>query len=167
MSTPPSTPMQTQPSITLILPDGWFFKESLTLLAPDGQANVIASSEPLDRSITAREYAEVQGDLLESEFPGYRQFSTLEPLNLKGLSDKAFLREFSWNPRDGDTDTVRQLQIYAVRSGRGFTATATTPESRYDDFRIELMEILVSLCINEQAADAMAAVQPEAESQSQ
>ena len=32
-------------------PADWFFKEQITFLAPDGQANVIASTEPLDPSI--------------------------------------------------------------------------------------------------------------------
>lgn len=42
-----------KPQLTAPLPEGWFAKESITLLAPDGQANVIASSEPLDRTISA------------------------------------------------------------------------------------------------------------------
>lgn len=111
----------------------------------EGEANVIASTEPLDGSITGEVYAEVQGDLLESEFPGYRQYGGLEQLQLEGLSDRGFLREFSWTPPDGVP--VRQVQVYAVRRGRGFTATATTPESMYDKGRFRCYWDLIQTAI--------------------
>ena len=72
----PSTggPMQTfRPRLRAEVPETWFAKESVTFLAPDGQANVIASSEPLDPSIDTERYASTQGDLLAKEFPGYEQ----------------------------------------------------------------------------------------------
>ncbi len=64
-----------QPRITAQVPESWFVKESITLLAPDGQANIIASSEPLDTSVNAAHYAEVQDEALRFEFPYYRELS--------------------------------------------------------------------------------------------
>ena len=40
------------------MPGDWFAKESLTFLAPDGQANVIVSNEALDASIDTAQYAD-------------------------------------------------------------------------------------------------------------
>lgn len=80
-------------------PPGWFVKESLTLLAPDGQANVIISSEPLDRSLTTTEYADIQGGLLVREFPGFREHS-YDLAVVFGVFP-GYLREFSWLPPDG------------------------------------------------------------------
>ena len=64
-----------QPQISARMPEAWLGKESITLIAPDGQANVIASTEPLDASVDATRYAEIQGELLRFEFPYYRGLS--------------------------------------------------------------------------------------------
>ena len=46
-----------RPTISALKPPEWFGKESITLLAPDGRANVIASSEPLAEEIDIDRYA--------------------------------------------------------------------------------------------------------------
>jgi hypothetical protein len=135
--------MKVSPTITATRPDGWFHKETITLLAPDGQANVIASGEPLDPTITATQYALIQGDLLRNDFPGYLEH-TFEALTVFGGLD-GYLRDFSWAPPDGVP--VRQLQQYAVQDGRGFTATATVPATQYDRFRGQLRAVLASLTL--------------------
>jgi hypothetical protein len=132
-----------RPIISADLPDGWFAKESITLLAPDGQANVIASSEPLDESIDTDAYAAVQGDLLEKEFPGFDEY-TIEDSEVFGRGT-GLLRRFEWVPPDGVP--VMQIQLYYAESGRGYTATATTPSSQFSRYELELTRILESLLI--------------------
>lgn len=70
-------------------------------------------------------YAGVQGELLRQEFPHYVEHE-LAPVVL--TSGPAWHRTFAWTPPDGVR--VRQQQLYFVTPGTGFTATATTPESR-------------------------------------
>lgn len=122
-------------------PEDWFAKESLTLLAPDGRANVIASSEPLDETISTEAYAEVQGDVLRLEFPGYRELA-YESMQVFG-GRRGLLRRFEWSPPDGEA--ITQLQIYCAEGGRGYTATATTPTADYLRFEQQLVEVLESL----------------------
>ena len=86
------TPVQ----VSIAVPVGWFYKENFTLLAPDGEFNVILSSEPLDESITGEEYAHIQGELPEREFPGCSEFS-YEDFAL-GDEGVAKLRVFEWMP---------------------------------------------------------------------
>jgi hypothetical protein len=135
--------MQVSPTIAATRPPDWFHKESITLLAPDGQANVIASSEPLDPAVTATAYAMIQGDLLRNEFPGYVEH-TFEAATVFGHL-QGYLRDFGWTPPDGAP--VRQLQQYAVRDGRGYTATATVPATQYERFRAQLRSVLASLTV--------------------
>lgn len=132
-----------RPQLTVLLPEGWFAKESITLLAPDGQANLIASSEPLDPSISAQRYAEVQGELLRKEFPGYREFTFEQAQILSGR--RGYIRLFEWTPPDGVP--VTQVQLYYAENSRGYTATATTPTSEYDRFKSQLHQLLNALMI--------------------
>ena len=129
-------------SLTTVVPEGWFVKESITLLAPDGQANVIASSEPLDPTLDSFRYAQIQGDLLRKEFPGYQEFS-FDAHVVFGLP--GFKRHFAWVPPDGLP--VTQVQVYATNEGRGYTVTATTPSTNqerfWDTFMAALDEISV------------------------
>ena len=128
-------------SLSAGLPEGWFAKESITLLAPDGNANVIASSEPLDPSISTEHYTTVQGDLLAKEFPGYQQH-TLEQMTI--FEDRtAFRRDFEWTPPD--SVPIRQIQLYYAESGRGYTATATTPTEYFAEYEMVLAAALRSL----------------------
>jgi len=129
------------PSIRVTPPNEWFVKESVTVLAPTGQANVIASSEPLDPQITTEQYAGIQGQLLDEEFPDYLELS-YGPAKVFGGLD-GYVRRFEWTPPDGVP--VVQIQLYAVRDERGLTATATTPRSVYQDYEAELLAILTSL----------------------
>ncbi len=136
-------PQRFVPRLRATLPDGWFAKESMTLLAPDGQANLIASSEPLDPSITAEQYAQVQGDLLAKEFPGYRQLRYQRALVFGGRP--GYERAFQWTPPDGAP--VIQVQLYFAASGRGYTATATTPAAQYPRFEGAFRKALDELSI--------------------
>jgi hypothetical protein len=47
-----------------------------------------------------------------------------------------------------------QMQVYAVQSGRGYMATATASVARFEDVRIALGNILHTLVIDQEAADA-------------
>jgi hypothetical protein len=140
-----------RPSLTAPLPEGWFAKESITLLAPDGQANVIASSEPLAPDIDTAAYANVQGDLLTKEFPGYQEFS-FEPTEIFGGNRQGFVRRFEWLPPDGVA--VMQIQIYYAEPGRGYTATATTPSSEFERFELELRDVLEGLVVESAPGEA-------------
>jgi hypothetical protein len=142
MSTRPAA--RFTPRISAVLPTGWFAKESMTLLAPDGQANVIASSEPLDPSIDSQRYAEVQGELLENEFPGYRQ-QTFEEMVVFGKR-QGFLRRFQWTPPEGVQ--VTQMQLYYVEDCRGYTCTATSPSTTFGQHEDEILAIMKSLTID-------------------
>jgi len=126
-----------QPRLNIAQPDGWFAKESLTVISPDGQANVIASSEPLDEDIDAQQYAEVQGDLLHREFNEYHQIS-FGPGDAFGR--RGFIRVFEWRPSDGVR--VTQIQIYYAEKGRGYTATATTPSTQFARFELQFWSVL-------------------------
>jgi hypothetical protein len=132
-----------QCELTSVLPTGWFAKESITLLAPDGQANIIASSEPLDDSIDTHRYAEVQGDLLRKEFPAYQEFSYGQ---VPMFGSTGYRRQFEWTPPDGAA--VTQIQLYYATRGRGYTATATTPSSVFPAVEAVLNMVLESLAIS-------------------
>jgi len=134
-----------KPALTAALPEGWFVKESITLLDPDGQANVIASTEPLDPNIDAQWYAEVQGDLLRREFREYREFH-FGPTRVFG-GRQGYMRRFEWTPPEADAVPVTQLQLYYAENGRGYTATATTPTSQIQRFELLLRQILGGLRI--------------------
>jgi hypothetical protein len=149
---------QPSPRLALSVPDQWFFKESLTVFAPDGAANVIFSSEPIDPEVDAREYAEHQGELLASEFDGYRELA-FEPMTvLGGLA--GYMRHFEWQPPE--REPVSQIQIYYAAEGRGYTATATTTPTEYPRFAADLDEILDRLRLADAASIERAARELEA-----
>ena len=124
-------------------PPGWIHKESITLLHPEGVANVIFSSEPVSQEIDSESYASMQGDLLWKEFPGYGELD-FESFVLAGVGS-GFKRTFSWVPPDGIP--VTQFQIYAVRDGRGYTATATAPSSQFYTMDQILLHALTNLAV--------------------
>ncbi len=134
-----------QPRITAQVPESWFVKESITLLAPDGQANIIASSEPLDASVNAAHYAEVQGEALRFEFPYYRELSFNSALVFGNRH--GYERRFQWAPPDGSP--VTQIQIYYVEHGRGYTATATMTPASFERYKKQLEKVLASLRIGQ------------------
>jgi hypothetical protein len=122
------------------VPAEWSYEEKLTILAPDGQANVIFSSEPLPDDMDVSRYADIQGSLLNDEFEGYEEF-VLEPTQLG--EHQGLYRRFQWLPSEGEP--VTQIQTYFVIDGRGYTATATTPSvsfNRFDDVFGEVLEHL-------------------------
>lgn len=134
---------RTESTIALPLPEGWDFKESITLLAPDRGANVIASSEPVGPEIDTSRYSEVQGESLKEEFPGYREFA-MEPLILIG-DREARLRRFEWNPPD--SEEISQMQVYYVEEGRGYTVTATATSVDFPRYDLQLAELIGGLTI--------------------
>jgi len=129
------------PSLRAVFPDEWLAKESVTFLAPDGQANVIASSEPIDESIDTYSYAEMQSQLLRKEFPDFQEMDFGPELILGGRP--GYFRVFSWKPPDGVG--VTQMQLYYAQSGRGYTATATTPTSEFPRYEEQLRTCLRNL----------------------
>jgi hypothetical protein len=129
--------------LSVDVPDGWRAKESITLLAGDGTANVITSSEPLDPEVTTSEYATRQGELLRSEFPGFEELS-FDATRLLGNRD-GYLRRFRWHPPDGRA--VLQVQMYFVEDGRGYTATATLVASA-TEWERTAVEVLRSIRID-------------------
>ena len=130
--------------LSAAMPDGWLAKESITLLDPRGQANVIASSEPLDPSIDTARYAEIQSGLLEKEFPGYRQLSYSRTELFGGRY--GYERRFEWTPSEGQR--VTQIQAYYAENGRGYTMTATTTTLNVPLFDLMLRQILGGVRIN-------------------
>lgn len=130
-----------RPRLTLPHPEGWFAKESLTLLAPDGQANVIASGEPIPSDIDVASYADVQGGHLRAEFPRYLEHEFGPAVLANGL--RGYRRRFEWAPPDGVP--VMQIQFYYADPGRGYTATATTPATQFDRFEPTFQRILGGL----------------------
>jgi hypothetical protein len=134
-----------RPQITAQMPGEWFSKENITILAPDGQANVMASSEPLSLDVDAARYAEVQCEMLRCEFPGYKELffdSALIFGNRIG-----YVHHFQWTPPDGVS--VTQMQIYYTENSRGYTATATTRTVFFERYKQQLQEILDSLRIGQ------------------
>jgi hypothetical protein len=123
------------------VPDGWFHKQSITLLAPDGQANMIVSSEPLDPILTTDHYAQIQADLLRREFPGFREHEVGRVV--LGSGHEAVWRAFSWVPPDGVS--VTQLQVYVADRGRGYTATGTTPTNNWNQVEAVFHRMVSSL----------------------
>lgn len=134
-----------KPRLSATLPSDWGVKESLTLLSPDGNANVMVSSEPIDPAMTTEQYAEVQGGLLREQFPGYEEH-TDGTARFFGERN-ARVRRFSWHPPDGVR--VTQIQVYFVEDGRSYTATATTPYDHFPVVELELQEILKRLLIGD------------------
>lgn len=133
--------------MTALVPKGWWARESLTLVAPDGQANVIASSEPLDPSIDVERYAKIQGDRLREEFFGYREIA-FDQLRLSFGRPHGLRRRFEWNGSHGEPMT--QVQLYHVENGRGYVATATTPSRQIERFEEELQQALGGLLIGDE-----------------
>ena len=85
----------------------------------------------------------MQGDLLRKEFPGYRELS-LETADLFG-DHMGVRRRFEWRPKDGVP--VTQIQIYLALPGRGYTATATTPSTQFEEYELTLLDIIEGLLI--------------------
>jgi hypothetical protein len=131
--------------LAVLVPDDWSAKDSITLLAPDGQANVIASSEPLDPSIELDAYVAVQGELLSEEFPQYEEI-TLQTTEMLGTGRRGYFRRFNWTPPDGHQ--VSQYQLYYVEAGRGYTMTATASTDAFLRYEVELLGILENVHLN-------------------
>jgi hypothetical protein len=146
------------PAIAVCMPPGWSLRESLTVTSPGGDANVIFSSERLQPPISAWDYMINGYDLLASEFSGFvsRGF---EQFSIEGVTGEVYRHVFEWEPPEEGSRPVVQMQLYAVRQARGFTATATTTADRIDELGSVLVGILSSLIISEESADRIAAIE--------
>lgn len=129
--------------LTAPLPAGWFFKESITVLEPHGQGNVIVSGEPLDPAVDTATYTQVQGELLIREFPRYHEVS-FGPISWLG-GHRAFLRHFTCTPPGGVP--VTQIQAYWAGEGRGFTATATSPSTTFLHLEDILRDVVMGVVL--------------------
>jgi hypothetical protein len=125
------------PRIGAPLPDGWWSKQSWTLFAPDGQANIIVSCEPLAPPMDTAGYATRQQALLSRELNGYVEYLFTQVELTVG---QALLRVFGWSPPNGVP--ITQHQMYWTAPGIGYTATATVPSTQYDRFRGIFDEVL-------------------------
>ncbi len=135
-----SEPQWTSSRLRARVPDGWSVQESWTLVAADGQANVVVSREPLPPGIGAEQYAQGRGDRLGTEFPQYQQHVlTALPLT----SGPGYARLFSWAPPGGAR--IVQVQVYATAPGTGFTATATAPAASFQSLAEVLDGVVRSL----------------------
>jgi hypothetical protein len=139
-----------RPTLSAVAPRTWSSKESLTLLHPDGKANVIVSSEPVGPSVDLRQYAGGDRLLERGELEGYEELAFEPRLVFGGRS--GLIRRFRWVP--DNAGPVTQVQIYHVDGGRGYTATATTPTAGFAEFELELMDILDGLRIDDDTGHA-------------
>jgi hypothetical protein len=133
------------PELSTLVPEGWAVKSSITVLAPDGSANLITSSEPLGEEVTVEQYATIQGNILQNEFRRYREHSFVEA-EVFG-EHKGYLRHFSWVPAESEGQAVTQLQLYLVLNSRGYTATATAGTDDYLRVENTLIDIMSSVRI--------------------
>jgi len=132
------------PRLSLPLPDGWRAREEITLVAPDGQANIVASSESVSADLTTREYAEAAGTTLASnQLPGFQEIS-FEPSELSD-GREGWLRRFTWDPPDAPN--VTQSQLYYVEGERGYTATATSVAGEAARYDLQLSQLLSGLLV--------------------
>ncbi len=134
--------------LSVPVPPGWIAKESVTLLEPTGNANVIVSNEPLQLETTVEEYARSQGELLQSEFPEYHELA-FDPIELAD-SSTAYLRRFEWTPPEGER--IAQIQLYHVHDGRAVTATATTPATTLERFELDFVTLLRGIVLERAAS---------------
>jgi tetratricopeptide (TPR) repeat protein len=123
-------------------PQEWTIKESLTMVAPDNAANVIASVESVDREMTTADYADtiVHG---VTELPEYKELG-FGPSPVFG-ERPGLMRRFSWRPEDGEP--VTQIQAYLVEGGRAYLATATTSTDAFEEMQLQLEQMLAGLVV--------------------
>jgi hypothetical protein len=123
---------------------GWFYKESVTFLEPNRDANVIVSGEPVASTLNSEGYATAHEESLRQEFPGFTQHAFQPTLVFGGRP--GYLRMFSWTSPDHDEPIV-QLQLYYAAGGRGYVATATATKGSFEQLETQLREILLSVRI--------------------
>jgi hypothetical protein len=124
------------------VPEGWRVKETLTILAPAGEANVIASSEPVEGD--SEQYATSQGISLRTEFNNFRELSYGPAKFFGGLH--CYERLFEWSaPGHGP---VTQIQVYYAAFGRGYTMTATALSIEFGALEPILRSILEGVLID-------------------
>jgi predicted GNAT family acetyltransferase len=142
--------------LSATIPQGWMWKESITLLDSDGDANVIFSSEPVAKELDSIHYADAQAKALAESFPGYHELAFEQMRMLQGRD--GFMRRFEWQPEDGRK--VTQIQLYYVENRRGYTATATSPTAVFAGQSQTLVQVLESLRLDEAGASEVSTGEP-------
>ena len=139
--------MTEKPRIEFKVPDGWAYREQVTVTRTGDtagvSANVIASSEPIESGKTASDYAKAMGGQYEREFPGYAELA-FEEIDIFGGTD-GWLRQFSWEPEPGLR--IDQMQAYYTIGDRSYMATASAEADDFDNCKESLVEILNSLSV--------------------
>jgi hypothetical protein len=132
--------------LSIQVPDDWVAaKESIQVLAPHGQANVIVSGEDAGPMQTTEDYVAAHEHALRSQIEGYREISFGPASVFRGRP--GYLRHFEWAPPDGVP--VTQLQAYLLHAGRGYTATATVPSTRFGALESDLRALLDGIGIDD------------------
>ena len=130
-----------RPTLTTLVPEGWFAKESVQVFSDEAGGHVAASVDLLALDTTLEGYAELYGKVLTRQFPGYQELG-LEPVTLRSGA-RALLRRFRWGAEEGRTLT--QLQLYALEQGRGVVGTATAGGESFGRLEPLLRQILLGL----------------------
>ena len=130
-----------QTQLSAEVPKSWSFHEEITLMAGDRDANVIATSRPLDLPTDVRSYADGLGRELAKDLSGYRELA-FEEITLPG-GRSGWLRRFESEPDPGRR--VIQVQTYDVRGGRVYMATATAAAEDFERYQQELESVLLSV----------------------
>lgn len=115
-------------------------KEHITLRSRDGQANVIASVEPVDPTLGTAAFADAKGASLRG-LPDYSE-QAYGPSVLFGDRD-GMLRRFSWSGPHGRHTT--HLQAYHARDGSGYRVTATARTEQFAAREGELRRVIADL----------------------
>ena len=142
--------MLVNPRIEFDIPEGWQFKEEITVVRDPQSANrpsvnLIVSSEPTETGLGAEELARSMAAQLQQEFPAYREL-VLEPMDIFD-GRPGWLRRFEWEPERGRR--ITQLQAYYTENGRAYMATATVESDEFPAQRDELLKVLGSLTLRE------------------
>ena len=135
-----------RPRLRAEAPDGFEFKESLTILAPDGQMNVIASSGAAGRGGRCAALRRPPGRPPRTQVPGLSGAAlraagrVRRPSGLRALVPVAAPTggRAPAGARDPDAGLLRVAR-------RGYTATATVPSFLLERWRPVMEEVMRSL----------------------
>jgi hypothetical protein len=107
---------------------------------------VIASSEPVDESLTTELYADGQGEQLRDEFSNFKELS-YGPVKMLGGRD-CYIRRFERSPLDHPGDRISQIQVYHAAAGRGYVLTATARSLGFEGIEPILSSVLAGVLID-------------------
>ena len=139
------------------LPAGWMPNESLNLIAPAGDANIIASIEAVDPGLDAAGYSDSQSKLMAQEFRLWKELDVLS-IPVFGGRD-GYLRFFAWAPADGAP--VIQMQAFFAEGGSGYVATGTCLLDAFESLGTALTETVLGFRLAEDPPQPGAALRGE------